>query len=143
PGARDAGRVGCHHRGVRRVSVIPEEVIERVRDAADVIHLIGEFVPLRRTGADYRGACPFHGGTHRNFAVIPKKGMYYCFVCHEGGDIFTFYMKKFGMEYPTAVREVARKVGIEIPDRPTGGPDRREPLFSAVAVAAEWYASRL
>jgi DNA primase len=125
------------------MSAIPEEVIERVRDAADLINVIGEFVPLRRTGADYRGACPFHGGTHRNFAVIPKKGMYYCFVCHEGGDVFTFYMKKFGMEYPTAVREVARKVGIEIPDRPTGGPDRREPLFSAVAVAAEWYAARL
>ncbi|MBI4503094.1 MAG: DNA primase [Gemmatimonadetes bacterium] len=125
------------------MSAIPEEVIERVRDAADLVTVIGEFVPLRRTGADYRGACPFHGGTHRNFAVIPKKGMYYCFVCHEGGDVFTFYMKKFGMEYPTAVREVARKMGIEIPDRPTGGPDRREPLFSAVGVAAEWYASRL
>jgi DNA primase len=125
------------------VSAIPEEVIERVRDAADLVTVVGEFVPLRRTGADYRGACPFHGGTHRNFAVIPKKGMYYCFVCHEGGDVFTFFMKKFGMEYPTAVREVARKVGIEIPDRATGGPDRREPLFSAVGVAAEWYASRL
>jgi DNA primase len=125
------------------MSVIPEEVIERVRDAADLITVIGEFVPLRRTGTDYRGPCPFHGGTHRNFAVIPKKGMFYCFVCHEAGDVFTFYMKKFGMEYPTAVREVARKVGIEIPDRPSGGPDRREPLFSAVAVAAEWYATRL
>jgi DNA primase len=75
--------------------------------------------------------------------VIPKKGMYYCFVCHEGGDVFTFFMKKFGMEYPVAVREVARKVGVEIPERSTGGPDRREPLFSAVGVAAEWYAARL
>ena len=69
--------------------------------------------------------------------------MFYCFVCHEAGDVFTFFMKKFGMEYPTAVREVARKVGVEIPDRPGAGPDRREPLFSAVAVAAEWYAGRL
>ncbi len=122
---------------------IPEELIEQVRDAADVVSLIGEHVPLKRTGTDYRGSCPFHGGTHRNLAVIPRKQMFYCFVCHEGGDVFTFYMKKLGMDYPTAVREVARRVGIEIPDRPTGGPDRREPLYSAVGVAAEWYAARL
>src|SRR5207245_2139015 len=88
---------------------------------------------LKRTGSDYRGSCPFHGGTHRNFAVIPKKGMFYCFVCHEAGDVFTFFMKKLGMDYPTAVREVARRVGVTIPERGPSGPDPREPLFTAVA----------
>ena len=68
-------------------------------------------VELKRAGSDYRGPCPFHGGTHRNFAVIPKKGMFYCFVCHEAGDVFTFFMKRLGMDYPTAVREVARLMG--------------------------------
>jgi DNA primase len=125
------------------VTPIPDDVIEQVRDAADIVGLIGAHVELKRTGADYRGPCPFHGGTHRNFAVIPKKGMFYCYVCHEAGDVFTFYMKKFGMDYPTAVRDVAAKVGIVIPDRPTGGPDPREPLYEALAVAAEWYARRL
>ena len=122
---------------------IPDETIEQVRDAADIVDVVGEHVQLKRTGTDYRGPCPFHGGTHRNLAVIPKKQMFYCFVCHEGGDVFTFYMKKFGMDYPTAVREVARKVGITIPERPTGGPDPREPLYGAVAVAHEWYARQL
>ncbi len=122
---------------------IPDALIEQVRDAADMVALIGEHVDLRRTGTDYRGPCPFHGGTHRNFAVIPKKQMFYCFVCHEGGDIFTFYMKKFGVEYPTAVRDVAAKSGITIPERPSGGPDPREPLFSAVGAAQDWYARRL
>ncbi|MBI2537188.1 MAG: DNA primase [Gemmatimonadetes bacterium] len=125
------------------MSPIPDEVIEQVRDAADIVGLIGAHVELKRTGADYRGPCPFHGGTHRNFAVIPKKGMFYCFVCHEAGDVFTFYMKKFGMDYPTAVRDVAAKVGISIPERPAGGPDPREPLYEALSVAAEWYARRL
>jgi DNA primase len=125
------------------VTSIPDELIEQVRDTADLIHVLSEHVDLKRTGADYRGPCPFHGGTKRNFAVIPKKQMYYCFVCHEGGDVFSFYMKHFGMDYPTAVREVAAKVGVVIPERPTGGPDPREPLFSAAAVAAEWYAKRL
>lgn len=122
---------------------IPDEIIERVRDAADIVEVIGEHVDLRRTGADYRGPCPFHGGQKRNFAVIPKKQMFYCFVCHEAGDVFSFLMKHFGMEYPLAVRSVADKLGITIPERATGGPDPREPLFGAVAVAADWYARRL
>jgi len=125
------------------VSPIPDEVIEQVRDAADIVGLIGAHVELKRTGTDYRGPCPFHGGTHRNFAVIPKKGMYYCYVCHEAGDIFTFLMKKFGMDYPTAVRDVAAKVGITIPERPSSGPDPNEPLFETLTVAGEWYARRL
>ncbi len=125
------------------MTAIPDELIEQVRDTADLVNLLGEHIDLRRTGTDYRGPCPFHGGTKRNLAVIPKKQMYYCFVCHEGGDVFTFFMKHFGMDYPTAVREVAAKVGVVIPERPTGGPDPREPLFSAAAVAAEWYARRL
>src|SRR5229473_1710713 len=124
--------------------MIPDDIIEQVREAADMVGIIGETVELKRTGTDYRGRCPFHGGTHRNFAVIPKKGMFYCFVCHEAGDVYTFFMKKLGMDYPTAVREVARRVGITIPERsgPTG-PDPREPLYAAVATAADWFARQL
>ena len=125
------------------MSLIPDDVIEQVREAADIVGIIGEHVELKRTGADFRAPCPFHGGTHRNFAVIPKKGMYYCFVCHEGGDVFTFFMKKLGMDYPTAVREVARRVGIAIPERGPTGPDPREPLYEAVAAAADWFARQL
>src|SRR3989441_2412542 len=125
------------------MSLIPDDVIEQVREAADLVGIIGEQVELKRTGADYRGPCPFHGGTHRNFAVIPKKGMFYCFVCHEAGDVFTFYMKRLGMDYPTAVREVARRVGITIPEGGPAGPDPREPLFSAIAAAQDWFARQL
>ena len=125
------------------MSLIPDDVIEQVREAADLVGIIGEHVELKRTGSDYRAACPFHGGAHRNFAVIPRKGMFYCFVCHAGGDVFTFLMKKLGMDYPSAVREVARRVGIAIPERGPTGPDPREPLYSAVAAAADWFAHQL
>lgn len=126
------------------MSRIPDDVIEQVRDTADLLDLVGESVDLKRTGTDYRGACPFHGGTHRNFAVIPKKGIFYCYVCHEGGDAFSYLMKRFGMDYPSAVREVARRVGITIPEQTEqAGPDPREPLFSAVAVAQDWFATQL
>jgi DNA primase len=124
--------------------MIPDEIVEQVRDSADLVGIIGESVELKRTGSDYRGPCPFHGGTHRNFAVIPKKGRYYCFVCHESGDVFSWYMKRVGMDYPTAVREVARRVGITIPERPSrSGPDPLEPLFGAVAVAQDWFTRQL
>src|SRR5947207_1597179 len=139
----EPGRPRRHAGRVSRVSLIPDDVIEQVREAADIVGIIGEHVELKRTGSDFRAPCPFHGGTHRNFAVIPRKGMYYCFVCHAGGDVFTFFMKKLGMAYPTAVREVARRVGITIPERGPTGPDPREPLYSAVAAAADWFARQL
>lgn len=126
------------------MSMIPDEIIEQVRDSTDLVGIIGESVELKRMGADYRGPCPFHGGTHRNLAVIPKKNLYYCFVCHASGDVFTYFMKRFGMDYPTAVREVARRSGIVIPE-PTSraGPDPREPLYTAVSLAQDWFARQL
>jgi len=126
------------------MSMIPEDVIEQVRDSADLVGLIGESVNLKRTGSDYRGPCPFHGGKNRNFAVIPKRGMYYCFVCHESGDVFRWLMKRFGMDYPTAVRDIARRSGIVIPEGGSrSGPDPLEPLYSAVAAAQDWFGRQL
>jgi DNA primase len=125
------------------MSLIPEDVIEQVRDATDIIALIGESVDLKRTGTDYRGPCPFHGGRNRNFAVIPRKAMYYCYKCNAAGDAFTYLMKRFGMDYPTAVREAARRAGIVIPETTRTGPDPREPLFSAVSAAHDWFVRRL
>ena len=123
--------------------MIAPELIEQIRDATDLVAVIGEHVELKRTGSDYRGPCPFHGGTHRNFSVVPRKQMYHCFVCHESGDVFTFYMKRFGLDYPTAVREIAAKAGIVVPEDRTAGPDPNEPLYSALSAAADWYARRL
>jgi DNA primase len=126
------------------MSMIPDEVIEQVRDSTDLVGVIGETVELKRMGADYRGPCPFHGGTHRNFAVIPKKNLYYCYVCHAAGDVFSYFMKRFGMDYPTAVREVARRAGIVIPEKTSrDGPDPHEPLYSAVSLAQDWFARQL
>ena len=123
---------------------IPDELIEQVRDAADLLEIVQEQVQLKRTGSDWRGPCPFHGGTNRNFAVIPKDNYYYCFVCHAKGDVFTWYRERFGLDYPSAVREVARRYGILIPEATErAGPDPREPLFQACDAAHGWFASQL
>jgi DNA primase len=125
--------------------MISDETIDRVREAADIVQIIGEHVSLKRTGADFRGPCPFHQGTHRNFSVSPKKGIYYCFVCHEGGDVFTFLQKRLGMEWPAAVRLVADRVGIEVRDVETRTQERdaREPFWELNAAAAAYFRDML
>jgi DNA primase len=121
--------------------MIPDEDVERVRDNADIVQIIGEHVNLRRVGSDWRGPCPFHQGTHRNFSVSPKKRMYYCFVCHAGGDVFNFLQKRLGLDWPSAVRVVAERSGIEIREVETrrDGPDPREPVWEINAAAAEYF----
>ena len=125
--------------------MITDETVDRVREAADIVRIIGEHVNLRRTGSDYRGPCPFHQGTHRNFSVSPKKGIYYCFVCHEGGDVFTFLQKRLGMDWPTAVRHVAEKVGIVVEEvqRRREGADPRQPAWDINASAADYFRTLL
>ena len=121
--------------------MIPDEVVEQVRDAADIVQIVGEYVNLKRAGADFRGPCPFHQGTHRNFSVSPRKHMYYCFVCHEGGDVFRFLQKRLGVEWPQAVKMVGEKSGIEVReiDSRREGPDPREPLWEVNATAAAYF----
>jgi DNA primase len=121
--------------------VIPDETVEQVREAADIVGIIGEYVPLKRTGADFRGPCPFHQGTRRNFSVSPAKRMYHCFVCNESGDVFKFLTKRLGVDWPEAVRMVGEKAGIEVRDTQTRreGPDPREPYWELNATAAGYF----
>jgi DNA primase len=118
--------------------VIPDEVVEQVREAADIVAIIGEYVSLKRTGADFRGPCPFHQGTRRNFSVSPARRMYHCFVCNESGDVFSFLSKRLGVDWPEAVRMVGEKAGIEVRETQSKreGPDPREPFWEINATAA-------
>jgi DNA primase len=125
--------------------MITDDTIERVREAADIVQIIGEHVSLRRTGSDYRGPCPFHQGTHRNFAVVPKKGIYHCFVCHEQGDVFDFLQKRLGMDWPSALRYVAERAGIEVREIQSrrGEVDDREPYWEVNSSAADYFRRQL
>ena len=121
--------------------MIPDEVVDQVRDAADIVEVIGEHVNLKRVGSDFRGPCPFHQGTHRNFSVFPKTGRYYCFVCHEGGDVFWFLHQRLGIEWPEAVKQLGARYGVTVVDSSVGrsGPDPRESLWELNAVVADYY----
>ncbi len=127
------------------MTMIPDEVVDEVRQAADIVQLIGEYVDLRRTGSDYRGPCPFHQGKHRNFSVSPKRERYYCFVCHEGGDVFDFARKRLGLDFVGAVKHVGQRFGVDVRENESRRqePDDRERLWEANAAAADWFRVRL
>ena len=125
--------------------MIRDDLVEEVRLRSDIVELVGEHVPLKRAGKDYRGLCPFHKEKTPSFYVVPAKGFYKCFGCGESGDIFSFLMQHVGLDFPAAVRAVADRVGVDIPDRDDAarGPDPHAPLLEALSFAAEYYAGRL
>lgn len=125
--------------------MIADETVERVRLAADIVEIISEYVPLKRSGGTWRGPCPFHQGKNANFSVSPAHGSYHCFVCHESGDVFTFVRKRLGLDWPAAVKLIGEKVGVEVIDAPRRqqAPDPNAPNFEALAAAAEWFQQQL
>lgn len=125
--------------------MISDETLERVRDAADIVQIIGEWVKLKKTGADYRGPCPFHNGKGPNFAVVPGKGFYNCFVCHESGDVIKFVQKKLSMDFTSAVKFVGEKAGIEVIDTPSRpqAVDPNAKHWEVLASSAQWFRAQL
>lgn len=125
---------------------IPDSIVEEVRSRADLVELIAEHTPLKRSGRTFRGPCPLHGGEGPNFSVDPARNLFKCFVCGEAGDVFSFPMKHLGMGFTEAVRWVAERVGVEIPEaRSTSEPeyDPNSPLYEATAFASEWFRKQL
>jgi DNA primase len=123
--------------------VIPDDVVERVRNGTDVVGLIGEFVRLKRVGTSFRGPCPFHHGKNPNFSVSDNG--YYCFKCHEKGDVFTFVQKQMGLSFVEAVKWVGAKEGIEVHEVSRGPEevDAREPMWEVNATAADFFRNEL
>ena len=78
--------------------------------------VVGQYVNLRRSGSNLFGLCPFHGEKTASFSVSPDKGIYYCFGCHKGGSVINFEMEIEGLSYPDAVRALAKRVGMEVPE---------------------------
>jgi DNA primase len=89
-----------------------------VKQQADIVRIVGEYLKLRKTGAqNFTGLCPFHKEKTGSFSVNATHGYYYCFGCHEKGDVFSFVMKMESLSFPEAVRSVAQKAGIPLPKR--------------------------
>ena len=97
--------------------MIPRDVLARVADAADLVELVeAAGVQLQRRGQNLVGLCPFHQQQTPSFSVSPSRGKWKCFGCDAGGDVFAFVQRAEGMKFPEAVRHVAARFGVDIPD---------------------------
>jgi DNA primase len=101
-----------------------DDFAQLVKQQADIVRIVGEYLKLRKTGAqNYTGLCPFHKEKTGSFSVNATHGYYYCFGCHEKGDVFNFVMKMEGLSFPEAVRAVATKAGVPLPKREFSSPE--------------------
>ncbi len=94
--------------------VINDNVLNEIRDRADIVDLIGEYVDLKRSGSNYMGLCPFHSEKTPSFSVSPSKSIFKCFGCGVGGDVITFVMKRENLSFPEAVEFLADKYNVRL-----------------------------
>jgi len=105
---------------------IPEDIIGRVREATNIVDVIGECVALKKTGKNFVGLCPFHADTQPSFTVSEEKQIFHCFGCGQGGNVLTFLMHYNNLNFPEAVGFLARKSGIEIPKKKMSPAQKKE-----------------
>jgi DNA primase len=131
------------------MAAIPTQTIEQIAAANDIAEVISSYFPLKRAGANLKALCPFHQEKTPSFHVSPQRQTFHCFGCGAGGTVFRFVMDYEHVDFPSAVRKLAARVGIPvIEERGTGGDDARQHearriLLQLHAEAAEWFHSNL
>lgn len=120
---------------------VTSEVIAEVRSRAGILEVISETVVLKRAGKDYKGCCPFHGEKSPSFFVSPDKGIFKCFGCNEGGDVFAFIQKSKGLDFIDSVRDLAQKYGVQLAESVEDRKqyDKRSQILMLYQQASEYY----
>lgn len=124
---------------------IPENIIEQVRQTSDIVDIIGQYVRLKKRGRNFLALCPFHTEKTPSFSVSADKQIYHCFGCGKGGNVFTFLMEHENMSFVEAVRLLAQKAGITIPERKIDSSAKEEldRLYYAHLLALNYFKSML
>ncbi|GIV61192.1 MAG: DNA primase [Rhodothermaceae bacterium] len=124
---------------------IPDEKIEEIRAATDIVDVVGDYVRLKKRGSKYWGLCPFHSEKTPSFSVDPEQNLFYCFGCHKGGDVFTFVRETEGVGFHEAVRTLAERAGIPLPleDAWSEEAGEVEAILHALRFAARFFYHRL
>ena len=125
--------------------MIPDDMVEEVRAAADIVDVIGEFVQLKKAGREYKANCPFHEERTPSFYVVPAKGFYKCFGCGKSGDVFSFVMECQGLDFVEAVKHVAGRAGVQVREvkRSQEEEDPNRPLYEINGFARDWFRRQL
>ncbi len=105
---------------------INDDLPARIKEQADIVQVIGECVELKRAGVRFLGLCPFHNEKTPSFSVHPGQQFFHCFGCGASGDVFEFQMKYHNLDFPTAMKELARRYQVEIPERPQSSQEREK-----------------
>ena len=116
--------------------------VDEVKQKLDIVEVIGQYVKLTKAGRNFKAVCPFHNEKTASFYVFPERQSWHCFgACSTGGDVFTFVMKKEGLDFGETLRLLADKVGVNLPSYIEQGPrkDGKEKLFQANEAAAQYY----
>ncbi|MDA8417411.1 MAG: CHC2 zinc finger domain-containing protein, partial [Desulfobacteraceae bacterium] len=121
-----------------------EGVVQAVKEAVDIVQVVGEVVNLRRTGANYLGLCPFHGEKTPSFTVSPARKFFHCFGCGESGDVLTFVMRHQNLPFWEALKQLAGRYHIPLPERELShqereADNRRQELYLVNQRAADLY----
>lgn len=121
--------------------MIPAQLIEDIRNKADIVKVVSEYVKLKKRGKNYLGMCPFHQEKDPSFTVSPEKQIFHCFGCNEGGNAYAFLMKMENIGFVDAVAELGEKVGISVPKVASRGPSRsdKDKLYQVTSLAAKYY----
>jgi DNA primase len=122
--------------------MIKREIIEKVRERADIVEVISSYIPLKPAGKNYRALCPFHKEKTPSFTVSPEKGLFHCFGCGVGGNVFTFLMRYEGISFYEAVKSLAERYGIPI-EEVEGVQEKLEPYFEINRMANEIFRMKL
>ena len=123
----------------------PPAFLDELTARNPIEDVVGQYVNLKRSGSNLFGLCPFHGEKTASFSVAPDKGIYYCFGCHKGGNVINFEMEIEGLSYPDAVRALAKRVGMEVPEdeQYQSRYRQQERLWALHKEAARFYHSQL
>ena len=113
---------------------IDQETVQRILDAADIVDVVSDFVKLRRSGANYKGLCPFHNERTPSFSVNKARNICKCFSCGKGGSPVNFIMEHEQMSYQEALRYLARKYNIEIKERELSDEERAQQSLSLIHI---------
>src|SRR5881409_2943653 len=122
---------------------LPDDAIRLVRERASLTEVVSDVVALRRRGRNAIGLCPFHAEKTPSFNVSEEKGFFHCFGCGEHGDVFAFVMRTESLAFPEAVRRVAERFGVALPEPVAGAAARGEPLVAVTAAAAAFFRAEL
>lgn len=101
-----------------------DDSVQLVKEAADIVEIIGEHVDLKKAGSNYKGRCPFHSEKTPSFTVSQARRSFHCFGCNEGGDVFSFYMKYHNATFPEALKGLAKRYGVALPEKPLSHADQ-------------------